>query len=107
MSPGAPGKPMHLLGTDRIGRDILSRLLFAGRISLGVALVNVSDAPRQVSIELPLARAGLGEAANLEIEVWGPDGRLRVGPKRGLVQSMEIEPLSARMVVARQAARPA
>lgn len=38
-SPGEPGQPMHLLGTDKLGRDIFSRLLYAGRISLGVALV--------------------------------------------------------------------
>jgi len=38
VSPGNPDRPMHLFGTDKLGRDILSRLLYAGRISLGVAL---------------------------------------------------------------------
>ena len=38
-SAGAPGQPMHLLGTDALGRDIASRLLFAGRVSLSVALL--------------------------------------------------------------------
>jgi peptide/nickel transport system permease protein len=37
-SRGEPGQAMHYLGTDKLGRDILSRLLYAGRISLVVAL---------------------------------------------------------------------
>ncbi len=31
----------HLLGTDQVGRDILSRILYGGRISLGIALLAV------------------------------------------------------------------
>lgn len=33
-----PGSDGHLLGTDNVGRDVLSRLLFAGRVSLLAAL---------------------------------------------------------------------
>ena len=34
-----PPNPAHLLGTDSAGRDVLSRLLFAGQVSLRVGLV--------------------------------------------------------------------
>src|SRR5436305_7643436 len=36
MPIGAPG---HILGTDNLGRDQLSRLLFAGQVSLGIAVL--------------------------------------------------------------------
>lgn len=39
LTSGSPGTPMHWLGTDSLGRDIASRLLYAGRYSLFVALV--------------------------------------------------------------------
>lgn len=44
LSPGAVEEKsgrVHYLGTDNIGRDYLSRLIYAGRISLTVALVSV------------------------------------------------------------------
>lgn len=40
---GADG-PFHLLGTDRRGRDLLSRILVGGRVSLTVGLVGIAIA---------------------------------------------------------------
>jgi peptide/nickel transport system permease protein len=41
-----PPGPAHWLGTDELGRDILSRLIFGARVTLGiVALVSVVTAP--------------------------------------------------------------
>jgi oligopeptide transport system permease protein len=37
--PLPPGSPSHLLGTDQLGRDLLSRLLDGARISVSVAIV--------------------------------------------------------------------
>jgi peptide/nickel transport system permease protein len=40
LSRGADGT-LHLLGTDQLGRDVLSRAVAGGRVSLGIALVTV------------------------------------------------------------------
>lgn len=39
LSPGSPGHP---LGTDSLGRDLLARLMFGGKVSLLVGLLSVS-----------------------------------------------------------------
>jgi peptide/nickel transport system permease protein len=36
-----PGSPQHLLGTDELGRDMLTRLLYGGRLSLMTGLLPV------------------------------------------------------------------
>src|SRR5438046_9151126 len=41
---GLGGTRAHLLGTDNLGRDILARLLYGGRISLALAITAVAIA---------------------------------------------------------------
>jgi peptide/nickel transport system permease protein len=38
----AEGGTMYLLGTDRLGRDVLSRMLYGGRVSLTIGLIGVA-----------------------------------------------------------------
>jgi peptide/nickel transport system permease protein len=38
----ADGSPLHILGTDKLGRDILSRGIVGARISLMIALVSIT-----------------------------------------------------------------
>ncbi len=43
LPPGStdPGGALHLLGTDRLGRDVLSRLLYGARVSLAVGVLTM------------------------------------------------------------------
>lgn len=41
-TPGAPAARLYLLGADARGRDLLSRLLYGGRVSLSIGIVGVS-----------------------------------------------------------------
>jgi len=36
-----PGDPVYLIGTDRLGRDVLSRTIYGARVSMSVGLVGV------------------------------------------------------------------
>jgi peptide/nickel transport system permease protein len=40
----APGAPNHVLGTDELGRDMLTRLIYGGRLSLFMGLTPVINA---------------------------------------------------------------
>lgn len=56
LSGGSPG---HLLGTDQVGRDILSRIIYGSRISLSIGLLAVAiSAPLGVFIGGLAAYAG-------------------------------------------------
>lgn len=42
IGPKEVGQPMYLLGADRLGRDMLSRLIYGTRISMSIGLVGVA-----------------------------------------------------------------
>ena len=39
---GGPGERMYLMGADRLGRDLLSRIVYGSRVSLSIGLVGVA-----------------------------------------------------------------
>lgn len=41
MGPVETGQPMFLLGADRIGHDVLSRIIYGARVSMSIGLVGV------------------------------------------------------------------
>jgi peptide/nickel transport system permease protein len=54
IGPQNPGDSMYLLGADRLGRDMLSRLIFGTRISLTLGLVGVT-----ISLSLGIVLGGI------------------------------------------------
>ena len=42
LAPEDPDAPMYLLGSDRLGRDVLSRLIHGTRVSMSIGLVGVT-----------------------------------------------------------------
>jgi peptide/nickel transport system permease protein len=42
IGPRNPADPMYLLGADRLGRDVLSRLIYGTRVSMSIGLVGVA-----------------------------------------------------------------
>lgn len=62
------GSTEHILGTDGVGRDVLSRLIYASRISLGVGIV-ASLGAGLVGILLGLASGYLGKGVDVVISM--------------------------------------
>ncbi|MEA2780646.1 MAG: peptide/nickel transport system permease protein [Rhodospirillaceae bacterium] len=42
IGPVTPGDPMYLLGADRLGRDLFSRIVYGTRISMSIGLIGVA-----------------------------------------------------------------
>ena len=56
-----PPSPEHWLGTDQLGRDVLSRMLFAARTDLGIAL-SAAAAPFVIGVVVGLLSGYFGGA---------------------------------------------
>ena len=41
IAPLDPDQPMYLLGADRLGRDVLSRMIYGARVSMSIGLIGV------------------------------------------------------------------
>jgi peptide/nickel transport system permease protein len=54
ITPQQEGDPMYLLGTDRLGRDMLSRAIHGTRISMSIGLVGVA-----ISLSLGVLLGGI------------------------------------------------
>jgi peptide/nickel transport system permease protein len=67
VGPDDPQAPMYVLGTDRLGRDVLSRLFYGTRISMSIGLVGVT-----LSLILGVVLGGIsgyfGGAADVAIQ---------------------------------------
>jgi peptide/nickel transport system permease protein len=61
-----PGTPSYVLGTDTLGRDLLSRLIWGARVSLAVSVLAVA-ASMLVGTGLGLAAGFFGGASDLAI----------------------------------------
>jgi peptide/nickel transport system permease protein len=67
--PFGPGEAgLHLLGTDRLGQDVLSRLIYGARVALIVAFGAVGSSAL-IGVPLGLAAGFLGRAAQSVILV--------------------------------------
>ena len=64
----APPSPEHALGTDRLGRDVLTRLLYGGRYTLLVAGLSVAVASA-LGIVLGAAAGWFGGAVDRSVSV--------------------------------------
>lgn len=58
--------------------------------SLGIALVNASDADRAVWLQLPLEKAGLGAARELTLRTFGPQGLISSTQWSGTVLNVTV-----------------
>ena len=43
IGPLNPNDPVYLLGTDKLGRDLLSRLIYGTRVSMSIGLIGVAS----------------------------------------------------------------
>jgi len=70
--------------------------------ALGVAVANISDSDRKVKLALPLASAGMSPADALEMETFGPEGRLSFARDVAVQQRLTVPARSALVLSVRK-----
>ena len=91
---GAPDD-VFLLGTDRFGRDVLSRILFGAQVSLRIALIVAGSVSVTGAVELLASRKlGIGASAACASRRWrrrrgGLTPASTPGPPRAHAQSRQ------------------
>lgn len=65
---------------------------------LGIAIANMSDDEHEVEVRLPLREAGIGPDRVVDVEVFGPDGKIETGTCETGMWKIEVPGLSGALV---------
>ena len=67
--------------------------------TLGVALANMSDEPREVEVRLPLDKVGIVASKGFTLETFGPEGSVSKMPSKSSLQKITVPARSGLILV--------